>query len=81
MIKAVVFGSRRMADLWARENGVNPDHVMLASYGGDRLRGINEGVLIVRFPKEVWSPTTDACRRRCQETETALIMLENRLSG
>lgn len=64
----VVFGSERLASLWCQRNARNPRSVMLASNGGERLRGVTH-VTTVRFPDEWWEPVTHPCGVRVREVE------------
>jgi hypothetical protein len=70
----VVFGSERLASIWARRNAFNPRRVILATQGGDRLLGLTPAVSItvVRFPEHIWEPVTHPCGVRVREVEDAL---------
>lgn len=68
----VVFGSERLAELWARRNAYNPRKIVLAMQGADKLRGYKGQIITVRFPKEIWEPTSNPCATRVREVETEL---------
>jgi hypothetical protein len=44
---------------------------MLATNGVDRLRGL-QSITVVRFPSDIWEPTTNPCARRVHEVEEQL---------
>ena len=67
----VIFGTERLASLWARRNAVNPRRVMLATNGAEKLKGCTSAVT-VRFPKDIWEPSTHPCTNRMNEVEAAL---------
>lgn len=72
MIKAVVFGSERLAELFSRSRGFSMHEVMLGTQP-DRLQGFNgDRILVVGYAPEVWSPVTFACERRTKETADML---------
>ena len=75
----VVFGTQRHAAIWGLRNNVNPDTIMLAANGGDRIRGINAGpITVVRVPSDVWEPYTHPCTLRVREMEEALKKAKDR---
>jgi hypothetical protein len=41
---------------------------MLATNGGEKLRGVTS-VLVVRYPPEWWEPPTHPCANRVREVE------------
>lgn len=67
MITTVIFGSQRIAAIWTLRNRVDPNKVMLATAGADKLRGVKGPITVVRVSKEAWVPPTSACERRVHE--------------
>lgn len=67
MITTVVFGSQRIAAIWTLRNRVDPNKVMLATAGAERLRGAKGPVTVVRVSEEAWAPPTHACEQRVRE--------------
>ena len=74
----VIFGTRRIADLWCREHEVNPKDVILASWGPDFLKGVKGPVKVVRVSKERWTPSTFPDEKRVKGMEDEIKII-NRL--
>lgn len=73
MIKAVVFGSERNAELFARSRGLNPALEVCLSTQPESLYGFTgEHILVVRYGEKVWVPATFACERRTKQTSDIL---------
>jgi hypothetical protein len=64
----VLFGTHGLRLLYARRKAINPQRIMLAVNGGDKLRGENS-VTVVRFPEEWWKPATFSCEKNVREVE------------
>lgn len=71
----VVFGTQRLASIYARRNAMNPRKIMLATNGSDRLRGVTH-VTIVRYPDDWWEPPTHPCANRMREVEEAIKVIK-----
>lgn len=67
----VVFGSQRLADNWARRNAVNPRRVRLATHP-EKFLGHDGPFKVVRFPEDIWTPTTFPDEKRLKVTEAIL---------
>ena len=67
MITTVVFGSQRIAAIWALRNRVDPNKVMLATAGAEKLQGAVGPISVVKVSQEAWVPPTSACERRVRE--------------
>jgi hypothetical protein len=67
----VVFGSQRIAAIWALRNGKKVDDIILATQSArlpfpEKVKG---DVMIIRTSAENWEPTTNPCAARVRETE------------
>lgn len=69
----VVFGSQRLAAIWALRHGMKPSDMILATQP-ERLRALKEKGLVhvVRVPPGYWAPATFPCEVRVRETEAEL---------
>ena len=65
----VIFGTRRIADLWCAEHGVDPKDVILASWGPDFLKGVRGPIKTVRVSEERWTPSTFPDEKRVKGME------------
>lgn len=68
----IVFGTRLLADNWARANHTDPKMVILATEP-EKVQGRRGPFVIVRFPKDVWQPPTFPCEKRVRETEDWIV--------
>jgi hypothetical protein len=63
----IVFGSDLLAKRWAEENGHDPTRVYLATQP-ERIQGLWGPFKLVKYPQDVWVPTSYACEQRVKAT-------------
>lgn len=68
-MKVVVFGSQRIAAIWALRNQIRESDVVLATHGAEAFQGVLGPLHVVRVSEEVWKPPTFPCEKRVAETE------------
>lgn len=69
--QAVVFGSDRIASIWALRNKVPRDQVVLATHP-DEVEKLKGPITVVRVSQEAWKPTTFPDEIRVKDTEQHL---------
>ena len=73
--QAVVFGTDRIASIWALRNNVSRDSVILATHP-EEVEEMTGPVKVVRVSDEEWQPTTFPDETRVKETEKVLKALK-----
>jgi hypothetical protein len=68
----VVFGSRLIADNWARANGYAPAEVILATRGPEALKGVKGPIRTVRVSEDLWRSSTLPDDKRLRDMEAEI---------
>lgn len=71
----IIFGNDSHKRNYARAMAVNPLHVVVATRP-DLIHGYTmttvDTIKVIRFPEDVWKPTTFPCEKRVAETEAII---------
>ncbi|ASR83366.1 hypothetical protein SEA_MEDIUMFRY_76 [Arthrobacter phage MediumFry] len=68
----IVFGNAWHAKSYARAKAVNPRLVVNATHPEliqSKMTNDVQTIKVIRYPEEVWKPTTFPCEKRVAETE------------
>jgi hypothetical protein len=69
--QAVVFGTERIASIWALRNDVPRENVVLATQP-DKVKKLKGPVTVVRVKEEEWKPSTFPDENRVKDSEQHL---------
>jgi hypothetical protein len=71
----VIFGNESHKNNYARAMAVNPAYVIKAT-DPEKVQSLIKDdvdtIKLIRFPKDIWKPTTHPCEKRVNETEALI---------
>lgn len=68
----IIFGNASHSKKYSQTAAINPRFVVLATQPELILSKMAldiHKIVVVRYPEEIWKPTTFPCEKRCNETE------------
>lgn len=72
----IIFGSERLMKKYAEDKQLLGQYVLLATHPEtlEKIVGYHKDLqfVTVRYPKDVWEPTTHPCSKRVADTETII---------
>lgn len=71
----IIFGNASHSKKYSQTNAINPRFIVLATQPEliiSKMALDIHNIKIVRYPEEIWKPTTFPCEKRVRETESMI---------